>query len=94
MEKNRYVVFQVDKNEKADFTAVKKAIITSALSFLGELEIAKSGFLILPDWKNNQGIIKVSPKYVDKIRASLALVKKPAISTIKVSGTLKKARGG
>ena len=61
-------------------------------------ETAKSAFLILPDWKNNQGVIKTNPKYVNKIRVSLALVKsiknkKMKIKTIKVSGILKKARG-
>ena len=47
----------------------------------------------MPDYKNNIGIIKTNSKYVNKIRASLALIKKPRISTIGVSGMLKKARG-
>jgi len=97
MEKNRYVVFQVDSKDKLTHAEVKKAITNSVLSFLGELETAKSGFLVMNDFKQNKGIVKTNPKYVDKIMASLALVKsadtkKIKIKTIKVSGILKKAK--
>jgi len=96
-EKNRYIVFQAESKYAQTSTEIKKAITDSVLNFLGELETAKSGFLIMKEFKKNKGIIKTNSKYVDKIRTSLSLVKsannkKIKIKTIKVSGILKKAR--
>lgn len=100
MEKNRYIAFQVESKDKLTSQEVKKAITDSVLSFLGELETGKSGFMVLEDnFSENKGVIKTNPKYVDKIRASLALIKsvnnkKLKITTKKVSGILKKIQEG
>lgn len=94
-ERNRYIIYEV--NDKFAFKDVKEEINKSILRFLGELEIAKSSLLILDDWKNNRGILKVNHKYVDKVKVALMLIKyinrkNVIFQTIKVSGTLKKAR--
>lgn len=99
MEKNRYLVFEIQCKENVSFSEAKNAIQSSVLGFLGELETAKSGFKIMKDFKKMKGIIKTNPKYVNKLRTSLSLInninkKKAIFNVIKVSGTLKKAREG
>ena len=89
-EKNMYAVFEV--KEKKKFDIVKSKINDSILKFLGELESAKANVLILDDFKNNRGILKVNAKYVDKIKVALMLIKDPVIEIVGVSGTIKKAR--
>ena len=96
-ERNRYIVYEVKTKDKLDFKDVKEQILKSILKFLGELETAKSSALVLNDWSDNKGIIKVSHKYVDKIRVALMLIKYingkvVIIQTVRISGTLKKAR--
>ncbi|MBL7147864.1 MAG: ribonuclease P protein component 2 [Nanoarchaeota archaeon] len=96
-ERNRYLVYEIKTKDKLDFKEVRKEILNSNLRFLGELETAKASVLILNDWKNNKGIIKISHKYVDKVRVALMLIKyinrkNVIFKTIRVSGTLKKAR--
>jgi len=96
-ERNRYIVYEIKSEKKIDFKEAKEEIKKAILSFLGELETAKSSLLILDDWKNNKGIIKVGHKYTDKTRVALMLIKyinKKSVmfQTIRISGTLKKAR--
>ena len=89
-ERNRYIVYEV-KGSK-NFTEIKKELRKSMLQFLGEFEYAKANILILDDFKKNRGIIKLSHKYVDKVRVALMLIKKFVVETKGVSGTIKKAR--
>jgi len=89
-ERNRYIVYEI--REKKPFSKVKLEIKNSILKFLGEFESAKANVLILDDFKNNKGIIKVNAKYVDKIKVALMLIKDPVIEAVGVSGTIKKAR--
>lgn len=96
-ERNRYLVYEIKSKNKLDLKDVKKELLQGILRFLGELETAKSFILVLDDWKNNKGIIKVNNKYVDKVRVALMLIKyinkkDIIIQTKKVCGTLKKAR--
>ncbi|MBI5398662.1 hypothetical protein HZB03_04325 [Candidatus Woesearchaeota archaeon] len=84
-----------------DFKAVSSQIWGTTLQFLGELECGKAGIFILADkysQEKQQGIIRVNHTYVDKLRASLALVQninneKVIIHSRGVSGILKKAQG-
>lgn len=89
-ERNRYLVYKVDKTLK--FDEVKEIINKNTLRFLGEFELAKANMMILNEYKKNKGIIKVNNLYTDKIRSSLILIKEPVFETIGISGTLKKAR--
>jgi len=94
-ERNRYLVYEV--KGKFNFSDVKIEIKKAILKFLGELETAKASLVILNDWKNNKGILKVSHKHVDKVRVALMLIKyinkkNVLFQTVKISGTLKKAR--
>lgn len=76
---------------------VKENINKAMLRFLGELETAKAGVQIMPDWKKMRGILRVNNKYTDKVRSSLMLIdninnNKVMIHTRGVSGILNKAR--
>ncbi|MEM4245286.1 MAG: Rpp14/Pop5 family protein [Candidatus Nanoarchaeia archaeon] len=97
-EKKRYLVFEVVAKHNLSFGEVRNAIRDGLLRFLGELGFAKAGVMILDDWKNNKGVMKVSNKHVDEVRAGLALIKKVGnetviVRTVGVSGILRKARG-
>ena len=90
-ERNRYLVYEI-KNNKYNFNEIKQEMKKSILQFLGELEASKANILILEDFKENKGIIKVSHKYVDKVKVALMLIRNFIVETKYVSGTLKKAR--
>ncbi|MCX6712028.1 MAG: Rpp14/Pop5 family protein [Candidatus Woesearchaeota archaeon] len=98
-EKRRYIVYEVisDKNINFNFNDVYREIKSKILSFLGEDSYSKASVIVLNEWKNNKGIIKVNNKYTDMIRTSLMLIKKISsvdvvIRTKGVSGLLNKAK--
>ena len=96
-ERKRYILIKIE-NLKAEKENVKKLVIQAGLQFLGELGMARAGIQFLEDtWneKDSTGIIRVSHKYVDEVKAALALVKefegkKITINSIKVSGEINK----
>jgi ribonuclease P/MRP protein subunit POP5 len=96
-EKKRYLSFEIISESDFSANEVQKAANESILNFLGTLEAGKAGIMFLADkYSDNSGVIKTGHKYVDKVRAALALIKtvdsKPVIfRTRVVSGTLKKA---
>jgi len=97
-ERNRYLVFEAISDASLKRDEVIRAIQNSCLAFLGELGTSRVG-LWLMDWdaRKRKGILKVTHKSVDEVRASMALVKdigrKPCIlKVLGVSGTVKKAR--
>ncbi|MBD3309763.1 ribonuclease P protein component 2 [Candidatus Woesearchaeota archaeon] len=99
-EKKRYLAFEIaSKKEIKDISAISDAIWKSSLEFLGESGCAKAGIMILKDRYNKEkqrGLIRVSSKHVENLKASLALTKqvqgrKVIIKSIGVSGIIKKA---
>ena len=97
-ERNRYLVFEAISDSPLKRDEIIRAIQNSCLNFLGELGTSKTG-LWLMDWDDGKkkGILKVTHKTVDEVRASMALVKeigrKPCIlRVLGVSGTVKGAR--
>tara|TARA_Y100000310_G_C20673841_1_gene811738 strand:- start:118 stop:468 length:351 start_codon:yes stop_codon:yes gene_type:complete len=100
-EKKRYLVFEIlSKNKINKFEDVSKAFWDQALSFLGNLGIARAGFWILADkYDSNKqtGIMKVNHKNVDEARAVLSLVQtinnQPVIMrSLGVTGILNKTK--
>ncbi|MCB9359470.1 hypothetical protein H6503_06055 [Candidatus Woesearchaeota archaeon] len=100
-EKKRYVVFKViaDSGQvkpESIFTAIEE----KCLNFMGILSYSKAGLMILRnqfDTTLNMGIIRVSNKYVDHVKASLMMItlidgKRSNVIVKGVSGILKKAR--
>ena len=96
-EKKRYVGFVVESKESLDLKQVKESIETSMKELVGSLGMANAGLLFLKDWKDNKGIVRVSTKNVDHLKASLALIKeingkKIIIKSLGVSGVVDKVR--
>jgi len=96
-EKKRYIAFEVHTEGRLGLEQTKHGIEQTMKSFLGELGMARAGVLFLNDWKNNRGILKVNTKYVDDVKASMALVQeiaqhKAIVRSVAVSGALEKIR--
>ncbi len=98
-ERNRYLVYSVASESPIKGEDIGKAIWASALSFLGELGVARSSLRVVDFDENKQsGIIKVNHKSVEEGRLVLALVKEVnkrpvALAVTGASGILKKAKG-
>ncbi len=99
-EKKRYLAFGIlSKKRIKDYSGVSKAIWQGMLSFAGTKGVAQAGLILLPekyDPQTQRGIIRVSNRQVDALKASLALIQEingvPAIiRSVGVSGSLKKA---
>ncbi len=97
-EKKRYIVFEIISEKKLSEKIVIDEINKKILSFLGELGIAKSGFVLLKDSiKKTKGIIRTNLKYQDEVKMALSLIKKIGndkviVNVVGVSGILKKAK--
>ncbi len=98
-EKKRYIVFEViSKGSITDLNSITKVIWQQTLSIMGQIQAAEAGIWLFPDcWNNNKGIIRVGHKYVDQIKASLAMIEKiedneAIVRTVGVSGTMAKAK--
>ena len=99
-EKKRYLAFEVISKEKIrDFSHVSEAIWSSSLQFLGQLGTAKAGIIPLENKWNQEkqrGIIKISHKHVDNVKAALLFAQKAGgkdviFRSLGVSGVLRKA---
>ena len=99
-EKKRYLVFEVISREKiSNAESVSNAIWDCSLHFLGQLGTAKAGIMVLKNkWDSTlqRGIIKVSHKHVDAVKAALVFARKiddneVIFRSLGVSGILRKA---
>ena len=99
-EKKRYLVFEVISNEQIkNADDVANALWHFIMQFLGQLEAAKAGIILLNNKWNpmiQRGIIKVGHKHVDALKAALMFANKinnheVIFRSIGVSGILKKA---
>jgi len=91
-DKKRYVLYEI--SSMGNIKNHEKFMKEKIGSFIGDLGIARAGLRFIKS-KNNRGVIQVNNKYVDEIRAGLALVQeinnKPVrIRTVKVSGIINK----
>ncbi len=94
-EKRHYLVLIVEGKAQED--KIKEIINKAILDFIGVLGYAKAGPLFVETGKIKNKIyfiISVTTKYVDKVKASLALIHEPSLSfrCVGVSGTIKKSR--
>lgn len=99
-EKKRYLVFEVISKERIkDANLVSHAILDFSFRFLGQLGVAKAGIMTLNNkWhpELQRGILKVSNKYVDAVKAALIFANKVGdeeviFRSLGVSGILRKA---
>ena len=96
-EKKRYVAFEVISDNKINYADTSSAIIENYKKYFGLIGMAKSNLVMLNDWKNQKGIIKVNNKHVDELKSSLALIKNinnhnVIVRCIGVSGMINKVR--
>lgn len=99
-EKKRYLVFEVISSHKiTSFSSVSDGIMNSLFQFLGQFGAAKAGIMPLADKWNSRlqrGIIKVSNKHIDAVKAALTFANKidgneVIVRSLGVSGILNKA---
>lgn len=92
-EKKRYLVFEViSKNNPKD---IVRRLTDSFIAFVGTLGQASAGLQVLTyDDKTQKGIIRVNNKYLDHLRASLALteIENTIVKSNFASGVLNKAQ--
>ncbi|MDD5651597.1 MAG: Rpp14/Pop5 family protein [Candidatus Nanoarchaeia archaeon] len=96
-EKKRYVAFEVISDTKPNYVDTTKAIIENYKKYFGLIGMAKSDLIILDDWKNQKGIIKINNKHTDELKMSLALLKNinnhnVIVRCLGISGIVNKAR--
>jgi len=99
-EKKRYLAFEIISNSKIKaFSEISKAIWSSTLSFAGTKGAARMGMWVFPEKYNpekQRGLIRVSHRSLDELKASLALIKNIEEQTVIVrsigaSGIMEKA---
>ena len=98
-EKKRYVVFEVISEQKFESGPIQQTIEKNYLRLFGEIGLSKAGLLFLHEQYNastQRGIIRVTHKTVDNLRAAFAITKnisgkETIIRSIISSGILNKA---
>lgn len=99
-EKKRYLVFEVISKEKINNAEhVSNAVWHCSQQLLGQLGTAKAGIMVLNNKWNpelQRGIIKVSHKHVDAVKAALTFATEVdnanvIFRSLGVSGILRKA---
>lgn len=95
-EKKRYLVYEVISDVSFNYKDVKDIIISSFKDLFGVDGLAKSG-LDFVEYKEKKGIIRVSTKGLDMLKASFCFVRKInkddlVLRSLGVSGMLKEAR--
>jgi ribonuclease P/MRP protein subunit POP5 len=96
-EKERYVIFKVHSENKISYIDIKNALWNSILNWLGEGRSAKANIHIIKNlWDQGKqiGFIRCSPKFVDDLKFSMALIhqigdERIIFQTLRVSGTIK-----
>lgn len=99
-EKKRYLVLECISEKGFDFPNIERAIGNAVKEYIGLLGKAEAGVIFLKntfDQKNQRFIIKVNRAYLNKVRASLLLLKdiegkKALVRSVFCSGSLKKVK--
>lgn len=96
-EKKRYLIYEVKAEKTLNFRDVKPELNKKMLEFLGELGYGKAGIIIMDEFQNNKGIIRMQTKSLDNVKIALTMVKKIGdqkviVKSVGVSGILNKAK--
>ncbi|MBW2987993.1 ribonuclease P protein component 2 [Candidatus Woesearchaeota archaeon] len=97
-EKKRYIGFEVSSDQPLSKQEIVAALNQGFRSYLGELGLAKAGVFVLRETITTKvGIVRVSTKYVNDVKAAMVLINKIGskdvmFRTIVVSGTVKKTK--
>jgi RNase P/RNase MRP subunit POP5 len=92
-EKRRYILFELQSEERFKREEIVTAIWNSSLEFLGELGVSRTS-LWVHDFEPERGIVSCNTRSVDEIIICLSLIqtiegKKVKICIKGVSGTIK-----
>ena len=95
-EKKRYLVYEVLSEDNFSYNDVKDSVISGFKELFGLDGLSKAGLNFL-EYNENKGIVRVSAKGLDMLKASFCFVRKinkqdVVLRSIGVSGILKKAR--
>ncbi len=95
-EKKRYLVFEVISEANLAFKDIKDSITSSFKDLFGLDGLSKAGLEFI-DYNQNKGIIRVTTKSLDMLKASFCFVRKinkedAILRSLGVSGILKKSR--
>ncbi len=94
--KKRYLLFYLYSEEEISMQEILGEILRSTKYTLGEILVAKMNLRLIDyDEKKQYGIIRISNKYTEALRASLVLInninrKKAFLYVRSISGSLKK----
>lgn len=96
-EKKRYLVYEVLSQKKHTHEDITTTIKTTIQWLIGTLGMAKAGIIFLDANTENKGIIRVTTKYVDHVKAAFCAVRninksEAIVRSVGLSGTLHKAR--
>ncbi|MBN1896464.1 MAG: ribonuclease P protein component 2 [Candidatus Aenigmarchaeota archaeon] len=99
-ESRRYITFRLISELPVSFSELKGAVTNSALNWVGEKGVSLANVKILRnlwDESRQEGWISCTPKSVDDIKMSLALIhqigdSKVIFRTLRVSGTIKSGK--
>lgn len=96
-EKTRYLVFEITGEKKFGEADVHKAVLSNVFGNLGVFGAAEADFGFMRfDEKTQKGLLKCSNHSIERLRASLCLLKainayKAFVRITNISGTIKKA---
>jgi RNase P/RNase MRP subunit POP5 len=95
--RKRYIMFRVISEDRVDYNSMRDALWNSMTHWMGEADLGKSGVRIIKNlWNQGEqsGCVQVSPKYVDAVKLSMALIhqvgdQRVIFQSTRVSGTIK-----
>lgn len=95
-EKKRYLVFEIISDSKVSVNRPLNEVISSIKGILGLFESAEAGIMPV-DYKQGKGMVKISNKYADKVKASFLFINEIGtqnviVRSLGVSGMINKAR--
>lgn len=97
-EKKRYLTFRVHSDAPVSYEDVKGAALNSILNWMGEKGFSLSNVKMIRNlWKGQEGWLSCTPKTVDDVKISLALIHqigdaKVIFHVLRVSGTIKSGK--
>ncbi len=99
-ERERYLVFEVISESPIDYKDLSRAMWFSIISFIGESGAGESQARLIKNLynpKKQQGVIRCRHDMTEKVRASVALVRKigsinAIIRVLGITGTIKSAK--
>ena len=97
-EKRHYVIFRLHSDMPVPYEDMKGAVMNSVLDWMGEKGFSVSNAKVIRNlWNGKEGWLSCTPKSVDDVKMSLALVHqigdaKVIFQVLRVTGTIKSGK--